>query len=169
MFSISEEARNWIFDAFAVVNDKLVWARDGSRGVKAGDEVAAFINSTGYYCVKVNTKPRKTMLLHRVKWLVAYGEYPDCDVDHINRNHLDNSLKNLRLATRSQNRMNSVKKARDNGLPLGVYRHGDKFCSSISKGRNRKFLGVFASPDDAHNAWLKASKDLYGDFAPCHT
>lgn len=167
MYSISDEAKDWILNAFKVVDDKLVWARDGGRGVKAGDEVSSYANCTGYYCVKVNIKPRKTMLLHRVKWLVAHGEYPDCDIDHINRDYTDNRLENLRLAARSQNRFNSVKKARKNGLPLGVYHHRGKFCSSISKGRKRTFLGVFSNPEDAHAAWLKASKDLYGEFAPC--
>jgi len=165
--NLSDDVKDWISSAFAVVDDELVWARDGGRGVKAGDKVSAYINGTGYYCVKINVKPRKTLLLHRVKWLVAYGDYPECDIDHINLNPLDNSLENLRLASRSQNRFNTRKKARDNGLPLGVYHRGDKFAASISKDRKRTYLGTFDTADEAHNAWLLAGNKMYGEFTPC--
>lgn len=169
MYNLSDEVKDWINSAFTIVDDELVWARDGGRGVKAGDKVPACINSTGYYCVKINVKPRKTMLLHRIKWFVAYGEYPDCAIDHINLNPLDNRLNNLRLATRSQNKFNTKKKARKNNLPLGVHQRGKKFIATISKNRNKTYLGSFNTAEEAHNAWFEAGRKLYGDYVPCQS
>lgn len=168
LYYISQEAISWILSSYKLDGDDLVWARDGKRrGVKAGDKVPAYINSSGYLTVKVNIKPRKTVPLHRVKWLIAHGEWPNADIDHINRDHLDNRLLNLRLATRSQNKMNTTKKSRENGLPLGVYYKNGKYCSTISIGRNKKFLGQFDTPEDAHAAWVHAGAELYGEFMPC--
>lgn len=166
-YSMSQEEMDWILSSYRLDGDDLVWARNGTRGVKSGDRVPAYKNSSGYYTVKVNVKPRKTMLLHRVKWVVAYGECPNGDVDHINRDPSDNRLENLRLASRSQNKINSHKKSRENGLPLGVYQRGEKYCATISFKRERKFLGAFETPKAAHDAWVSAGSQLYGEFMPC--
>jgi hypothetical protein len=48
-------------------------------------------------------------------------------------------------------------------LPIGVDAHGNRFRSSISIQSKRKHLGVFATPQEAHEAYLKARKEYRGE------
>jgi len=67
--------------------------------------------------LKVMHKGRRENL-HAVVWEEAYGKPPDgFMVDHINGDIRDNSLENLRLATRSGNAMNA-KTRKDNSSGL---------------------------------------------------
>ncbi len=50
---------------------------------------------------------RQKMLAHRVAWVLFYGEWPNGILDHINRVKIDNRIQNLRIATASENRINS--------------------------------------------------------------
>lgn len=43
---------------------------------------------------------------HRLAWLFITGQWPRHEINHINRNGLDNRSTNLREATRAQNNMN---------------------------------------------------------------
>jgi hypothetical protein len=47
-------------------------------------------------------------------------------------------------------------------LPIGVCAHGKRFRSSISINSKRKHLGVFNTPHEAHEAYLKKRKELRG-------
>lgn len=72
------------------------------------------LSGCGYMIVSVNTgHGRKNMLVHR---LVAetFIDNPDgkLQVDHINRDKTDNSVENLRWATRSENQRNTDKSDR---------------------------------------------------------
>ena len=73
---------------------------------------------------------------HRVAWLITYGKWPDGLLDHINGITSDNSIKNLREATISQNAFNAKK-----GL---ANRSGEKGVAWNSK-KNRWEARVFAN------------------------
>ena len=46
-------------------------------------------------------------MAHRLIWIYHYGQDPDLDIDHIDRNRANNRIENLRLVTRSQNNHNA--------------------------------------------------------------
>lgn len=52
----------------------------------------------GYLIIKVKGKQFK---YHRIVWLLNYGEFPKTELDHIDRNKLNNKITNLRLADRT--------------------------------------------------------------------
>ena len=84
---------------------QLTWKISSSARIKPGDH-AGHYSGKGYLIVKLNYSLYRA---HRIIWKLAYGEDPpaDMEIDHINRNGIDNRLSNLRLATRSQNSLNS--------------------------------------------------------------
>lgn len=57
----------------------------------------------GYLRIKVKGVG---FLAHRLAWFLYYGEFPQMEIDHINRNPRDNRIVNLREATRSINSLN---------------------------------------------------------------
>jgi hypothetical protein len=108
---------------------------------------------------------------HRVIWLIVTGEDPaELEVDHANGNPHDNRWENLRLATRSQNCAN---KAYEGKLPKGVCRvrrlKKRPFQARLQRRDGEKrialSLGFFSSAEEAHQAYLAAAAQHYGEFA----
>lgn len=98
---------------------------------------------------------------HRLAWLFTYGEWPRHQIDHINGKRNDNRICNLREATKSQNMMNQ--KGR---LQLkGAYKHKEKWISQIASNKKLYYLGRFSTPEEAHAAYIIASKKLHGEFS----
>jgi len=90
---------------------------------------------------------RKKIYLHR--WILGY--FGNLEVDHINRNRLDNRRKNLRIVTRGENRQN-LGVRRDSGSGL----RGLTWCEATKKWRVRvrvngkiTHLGYFRNKDEA--------------------
>jgi hypothetical protein len=98
---------------------------------------------------------------HRLAWLYMHGEWPKGQIDHINGKRDDNRLANLRDGTRKANMENrhTANKKRS-GLPLGVTfdkRRGD-YSISLTHNYRRIYRGSFATPEEAHTAYLIAKR-----------
>lgn len=83
-------------------------------------------------------------------------------VDHKNRNSLDNRKENLRVATRSQNSINWVRR---NKYGRGVALVGGMFQVRIAVNGKRKLIGYYKTPEEARAAYDAAAKQLHGEFA----
>lgn len=104
--------------------------------------------------------------IHKLIWLWHHGEYPE-QIDHINRDGLDNRIENLRLATASQNMMNRKRFKNNSSGVTGVSWHkkSERWFVYINANKKRKNIGYF---DDLELAELVAieARDLYhGKFA----
>ena len=134
----------------------LYWNGNHPRaGLLAGSK-----NGKGYFHISFKGKFYPS---HRVAWALFFGENPEQEIDHINGNREDNRIENLRLATKSQNRMNM--KARGN-WPKGVYLNKrGKFQSQIKIEGKNTYLGIFDNPEEAHQAYVKKAKEIFGEFA----
>lgn len=105
---------------------------------------------------------RRTVYMHREVFGNASG-----DVDHINRNKLDNRRANLRSATRSENNANA-----DRGRNSSSGYRGVSWSASAGKWQvhirvegKRRFLGLFESAEEAAAAYDAAFVDAFGEFA----
>lgn len=108
----------------------------------------------------------KNYLAHRIVWALYHKEWPNGCIDHINRDRSDNSIKNLRIATKSQNRMNVSHKSLNKTGCRGVFlnQRGKKYKSQIMKDGKLIHLGSFNAIEDAKMAYGEAAKRLFGDF-----
>lgn len=107
----------------------------------------------------------KGIFLHRLIMgcVAGDGKY----VDHINGNKLDNRKINLRVCTHAENLRNrGATKANKSGLK-GAYwsKQRGKWYSEIKVGGKKKYLGVFATAEEAHKAFLMAASEFHGEFA----
>lgn len=140
------------------------WRQDRGRfgnRAKAGD-IAGTYGQRGVWRICLDWKVH---LGHRLAWLYMTGEWPVGGIDHINGNPSDNRWSNLRPANQSQNNANARMRA-DNTVGLkGVSRHRGKYRASIVRGGRQKFLGYFATPEEAHAAYAAAAKAIFGEYA----
>lgn len=61
------------------------------------------LSKYGYWQISVLGR---TYTAQRLAWYYVYGDWPSEDIDHINRNKLDNRIANLRKLSRSDNLRN---------------------------------------------------------------
>lgn len=125
--------------------------------------------STGYRDISLDDRSYHTA---KLAWLYMFGEYPECVVDHINRDRLDDRIANLRLATTSQNIANSAMWAHNTSGVKGVYYYKDRakkgwpaWWAYITCKGKRKSLGYFYSKTEAKFAREEAELDLFGEFS----
>jgi hypothetical protein len=91
------------------------------------------------------------------------------EVDHINRNKLDNRRCNLRLCTQNQNKANRLAdKDKKSCNYKGVFcddRRQKKWYTKISVCGKREYLGSFNTPEEARDVYNKTAKKIWGEFA----
>jgi hypothetical protein len=99
--------------------------------------------------------------LHRFIMCPAQG----IEVDHINRNGLDNRRANLRLCTHSQNMANA--RMRTGTGYRGAYADpaNNRFRAEIKVDGRRIRLGSFRTAEAAARAYDEAAADAFGEFA----
>jgi hypothetical protein len=132
-----------------------------TRGcVKNGDIAGTFCKD---YYLQISIGSKK-YLAHRLAWLWFYGRFPKEQLDHINCNRSDNSILNLREVTNSQNQQNQ-RLARVNNhtgfLGVSFDKLRKKFKAQIKVNKKNKHVGYFDCPKKAHEAYLKAKRQLH--------
>jgi hypothetical protein len=142
----------------------LSWkVRQGVRGVPGSR--AGCRSRQGYIRVKLDGR---LVMAHRLAWVIHYGvDLPaNAQIDHKNGNRADNRIDNLRLATGTQNRVNTRLSARNSTGFRGVYPLRGRFAARI-KGPDgqRYYLGAFDTPEEAHLSYMSRARELYGEFA----
>lgn len=88
-------------------------------------------------------------------------------VDHIDGNGLNNLRSNLRICNGSENLRNRGKQKNNKSGFKGVnfHRQTKKWRSEICIKGKSYHLGLFITPELAHEAYKKSSIELHGEFA----
>lgn len=126
--------------------------------------VAGDMDAKGYWRLRVKTK---RYLAHRLAWFYVTGEWPPCEIDHINRIRTDNRWKNLRLADRFQNKRNTPAYRNNKSGFKGVSwsATSKKWRSRIRIGGKEVNLGLFETPEEANKAYLEKAREHFGQYA----
>lgn len=120
----------------------------------------------GYLVVRVCVDGKgRDLMSHRMAWLLQTGDWPDGQIDHINRDRTDNRFENLRDVDARTNSQN--KKFRADGV---THQRGKFRAMCRINGKQRDF-GSFETLDIAqrvviairrefHNGFLEANHDV---------
>lgn len=130
-------------------------------------------------------------LLNKYKWCISHYGYAvrrmghtiqymhryllncpkESQVDHINRNKLDNRLQNLRICSNAENSRNKKVTNKKYKYPTGVSKMLDKygrkkpFIAAIKVNNKTVHLGYFYTPSEAALAYNEAATKYFGEFA----
>lgn len=113
--------------------------------------VAGSVLGDGYRYIKIGGKHYAS---HQLAWFYTYNEWPKDQIDHINGDILDNRICNLRIVSNRENQQNQ--KRHRNGFLCGATPKGNKWQSQIKMNGTKKYLGLFNTELEAHNAYISA-------------
>jgi hypothetical protein len=159
----SQERLLSLFD-YDPESGRLVWkVRRGSMRTGA---VAGTPNHDGYLRVKIDGK--QVYLAHRVIFKMVTGSIPE-KIDHKDLNRANNAWANLRPATNPQNGANQgIRRNNSTGFKGVCFNKArGKYQADIRAADKgiKLYLGLFATPEEAHKAYCAAANTLHGEFA----
>lgn len=118
----------------------------GTSGVRG---VAGTL-SNGYRCIHIDGR---TYRAGRLAWLYVKGKWPSPEVDHKNRNKLDDRFVNLRESSRLLNVLNRNY--------AGVTQRGKRWRAQIQRDGVKHSLGNYDTREEAAAVYLAAKKKLH--------
>jgi hypothetical protein len=138
--------------------------RDHSWNMRFANEVAGNTMGHGYRCINILGKLH---LVHRLAWLWMTGEWPPGNIDHINRDRADNRWCNLRLASASQNAMNSgLREANTSGVKgVSWSKSKRRWIAFITLNGKRRHLGSSTMIEEAKRIREAAEAEHFGEYA----
>lgn len=135
-----------------------------TRKLTAGGQIPGSVAGTlrkrdGYTDIMIDNHK---YLSHRLAWLYMTGEFPEEDIDHIDGTRNNHSFSNLRSVSRTTNVENQRRAQRNNACGfLGVSKRGNKFLAQIWSRKTYYSLGLFDTPEEAHEAYVSAKRSLH--------
>jgi hypothetical protein len=133
------------------------------KSVNKGD-IAGYAMKDGYIMIGINGK---RILAHRLAWFFVTGELPFDQIDHIDGNKGNNSFKNLRPASHSQNQHNRAMLKNNISGIKGV-------CFDMASGKFRAYcminmvnkqIGSFDDKNEAEKAVKKYREENHKQFS----
>lgn len=139
------------------------WRADMPRNwnMRRAGKPAGSLSKRGYVNIMIDDVGYRA---HRLAWMFVHGSVP-FEIDHEDGHGDHNWLSNLREADHFQNMQN--KRGQGRGLK-GVSRWRGRFAASIRSGGTPgklQHLGIFATEEAAHAAYVAAAQKLFGEFA----
>ena len=141
------------------ISGHFSWAIDYANYSK--NDIAGSLSSSGYVSIMLFGKNYRA---NRLAWYYYYGVWPTLEIDHINLNKADNSIDNLREATRSQNKQNTKNFFSNKEGFRGVYASGKKFKTSIKINGIAIYLGTYTTKEKASLVYENKAKEVHGEF-----
>lgn len=154
---IKENLCRFMYDE---ASGELRWSGNYGPRARAGALVGS-VDSHGYLQTKLTGR---MVLLHRIVWMMFNDSYPE-QIDHIDRDRLNNRIDNLRAATNMTNQHNAgIRKDNTSGC-AGVTSKNGRWQVRIQVNGNRLHLGTFNSVDEAVAEYKRAKEIYHGQVA----
>lgn len=117
----------------------------GRESRKSG-KIAGSLNPQGYLELRINNNH---YYCHRLAWLYFYGVLPIGCIDHINQIKDDNRIKNLRIASKSLNTVNSKIRSDNKSGSRGVSFYNGKWIVHLTINKKTYTKGGFSNKTQA--------------------
>jgi len=139
------------------------WKKFRGNTAKVGS-IVNNITSTGYNKICVNGRQYQA---HRIAYKMVHKCDPDGILDHIDGDTTNNRIANLRVASSKQNQGNSkIPRHNTSGLKgVSWSKKSGKWAAQIHRGDKKIWLGAYDDKNDAHQAYMKAAIEHFGEFA----
>ncbi|EJM6742893.1 HNH endonuclease [Escherichia coli] len=143
------------------ISGEFTWLK--SYGARKIGGTAGTITTSGYLRIFINGRHYAA---HRLAWIITFGVEPEGIIDHINGIKTDNRICNLRLATYSQNSMNSKINTLNKSGCKGVTwkKESRKWAAYGKLNGKKKHLGYFNELEDAKKAYCDFARKHHGEF-----
>lgn len=127
----------------------FTWKENRKRLAIKGS-VAGSKNGSGYIHISLGGR---LYLAHRLAWFYAFEEWPEKNIDHIDKNRTNNRLDNLRDVSQSINIHNADTSSRLSKSGFKNARKvGNRWQSEIKINGKSIHLGMFSSGEEASMA-----------------
>ena len=134
------------------------------RGRRQQGMAAGCVNTNGYVRISIDYRLYNAQ---RLAWLFTTGKWPTKLIDHIDGNPANNCAANLRECDYIQNGANrKISSANTSGYKgVSKIKSTGKWGAWIKVAGKSKNLGAnFNTPEEAHEAYKKASDQMHGKF-----
>ena len=121
----------------------------------------------GYVHIMLTVGDKRHLIkAHRLAWFYMTGIWPP-ELDHRNMNRADNRFANLRIATSSQNKANTLAQSNSKSGIKGVSfdKVNNLWRVNITKDGKTKNLGRYPTLEEAAAVRRKHAIELFGEFA----
>jgi len=135
-------------------------ARNKQWNVRYANKEAGFSN--GQY-LKVSIEG-KSLYIHQVAFAIMLGYIPN-EIEHKDKNKINNKWENLREATHAQNSQNVFKRCTNKSGYKGVSWSKSNNCWRMDiQAKGIKYHSYHSTPEEAYNEYILKSKELHGEF-----
>jgi len=142
----------------------FTWASRPTNSIKVGDPAGCLDKSTGYFVIRVD---KVLHYAHRLAYLYMTGMLPDGEIDHKDRDRVNNKWVNLRIASSSDNKANSSIRIDNTSGSKGVYKHkkNNKWVANAYSNGKTVYLGSYDCQEEASAAYMQYMTDKFGEYA----
>lgn len=142
----------------------LVWVSTPPNLSRLIGQKAGRVTTSGRLQVTID---KNAYFLHRLVWMYVHGDDPGLqEIDHKDRNPLNNRIDNLRLADRQQQVANQSLRSDNTSGHRGISftKSNGRWRALIRVDGSRKHLGYFDTAEEAAAAYEHAALQRHGQF-----